>query len=65
MVLFCGDNNIANPASINVAAAAAATSTGEDYDLTDAEQWMEFAARFESIKETVGGDPVRAALQFP
>eukprot|EP00985_Skeletonema_marinoi_P020874 scaffold12505_cov142-Skeletonema_marinoi.AAC.1 len=29
MVLFCGDNNIANPASINVAAAAAATSTGE------------------------------------
>eukprot|EP00985_Skeletonema_marinoi_P020522 scaffold12225_cov122-Skeletonema_marinoi.AAC.1 len=37
----------------------------EDYDLTDAEQWMEFAARFEAIKETVGGDPVRAALQFP
>jgi len=37
----------------------------EDYDLTDAEQWIEFAARFEAIKETVGGDPVRAALQFP
>eukprot|EP00984_Skeletonema_dohrnii_P015621 scaffold6776_cov99-Skeletonema_dohrnii-CCMP3373.AAC.18 len=29
MVQLCGDNNIANPASINVAAAAAATSTGE------------------------------------
>ncbi len=37
----------------------------EEYDLTDPEQYLEFAAKFEAIKQTVGGDPVRAALQFP
>jgi hypothetical protein len=37
----------------------------EDYDLTDCDQWIEFAARFNAIKETFGGDAVRAALQFP
>ena len=37
----------------------------EDYDLTDPDQFVEFAAKFEAVKQTVGGDPVRAALQFP
>jgi hypothetical protein len=37
----------------------------EDYDLNDCDQWIEFAARFNAIKETFDGDAVRAALQFP
>jgi len=37
----------------------------EDYDLTDCEQWIEFAERFETIKATMGGCAVRTAVQFP
>ncbi len=39
----------------------------EDYDLTDCEQWIEFAERFQTIKATLGGCAVRTAVavQFP
>lgn len=36
-----------------------------ELDLTDFEDWMEFAKRFNDVKETVGGSAVHAALQFP